>query len=567
MRTPVQWCLGLAAAALVALPYLPGLRYGMVYDDHGSIGENPFLADPDHAARTALLRTLTDNTVPDGRRPVVLLSYFMDRALWDDRFAGYHATSLACHMAVVALLLAFARRRLRGFKTPAAGVLLMLLLGWHPALTEAVQSPAFREDLLAAFFLLLFLLAATSRRRWRFLAPLALVPALLAKESAAVAPALLLWYWCCFPERVRSWPRAAGAALAAAVPVLLLALLWWHAGQAQAWGDERAGYALAFPSNLLTAPWLWVRAIRMLFVPWPLTVDYAVAPVTSLADPRWLAGVAALAGWVALALWLRPRAPVMAWAAGWIPLSLLPVSNLVPLFNPFAERYLYLAAAGWALGMTAVLARQPTTSRRLALAVALVAVFGGLTMTRLRDWRDDFTLWSATLRIEPRSARALVGLGLEYKRHGDRARARACFEQAERIQPGDLSGLLNRAIMSGEDGDLAGAESLLRQALERRPHSALARWNLSVALMRQERVAEASAELDETLRLDPFLVPALRARTILRMEQGDLAGAARALEAWLSAEPRSPEAGTVRRQLESALAPAAALPTDAGGRY
>lgn len=567
MRMPVQWCMGLAAAALVALPYLPGLRYGMVYDDHASIGENSFLADPAHAARAAALRTLTDDTVPDGRRPVVLLSYFMDRALWGGRFAGYHITSLACHMAVAALLLAFARRRLTGFETPFAGFLLLLLLGWHPALTEAVQSPAFREDLLAAFFLLLFLLAATSRRRWRFLAPLALAAALLSKESAAAGPALLLWYWCCFPERVRSWPRAAGAALAAAVPVILLALLWWHAGNAQAWGDERTGYALAFPSNLLTAPWLWIQAVRLLFAPWPLTVDYAVGPVTSLADPRWLAGAAALAGWVALALWLRPRAPVIAWAAGWIPLSLLPVSNLVPLFNPFAERYLYLAAAGWALGMTAVLARRPITSRRLALAGALVAVFGGLTMARVRDWRDDFTLWSATLRVEPRSARALVGLGLEYKHQGNRARARACFEQAERIQPGDISGLLNLAIMSGEDGDLAGAERRLRQALGRRPRSALARWNLSVALMRQGRLAEASAELEETLRLDPFLVPALHARTILRMEQGDLAGAARALEAWLRAAPRSPEAGAVRHQLEAALAPSAALPRAAGSRY
>ncbi len=48
-------------------------------------------------------RTLADPQVVNGRRPVVLATYFLDRALYGLQPAGWRVTSLLLHLGCVAL--------------------------------------------------------------------------------------------------------------------------------------------------------------------------------------------------------------------------------------------------------------------------------------------------------------------------------------------------------------------------------------------------------------------------------------------------------------------------------
>ena len=137
-----------ALLILVAVPYLTALDHAFVYDDQGSILENARLDEPRLTRDILSLRTLTDPAVQDGRRPIVLLTYLLDRALWGLRPAGFHATNLLIHLLNTLLVLALIREL-----APKDGPALLpaaaaLLFGLHPVLTEAVQPPSFREDLL-----------------------------------------------------------------------------------------------------------------------------------------------------------------------------------------------------------------------------------------------------------------------------------------------------------------------------------------------------------------------------------------------------------------------------------
>ena len=81
----------------VALPYIPALRYGFVYDDHGAIEENTFLDHGANAWRALTLQTLRDPSVLDGQRPVLLLTHFAERVLWGVNPLGYHHTHPPWH--------------------------------------------------------------------------------------------------------------------------------------------------------------------------------------------------------------------------------------------------------------------------------------------------------------------------------------------------------------------------------------------------------------------------------------------------------------------------------------
>jgi Flp pilus assembly protein TadD len=126
-----------------------------------------------------------------------------------------------------------------------------------------------------------------------------------------------------------------------------------------------------------------------------------------------------------------------------------------------------------------------------------------LLQVRLRDWRDDETLWSSVLRVNPDSARAHTWLGLAAKHRGARDEAARLFRRAETLNPHDTSALVNLAVLAGESGDAAAAEALLREAVSRRPDRADAWQNLAVALRLQGREAEAVAAEAERSRLAP----------------------------------------------------------------
>ncbi len=489
---------------LAVLPYLPGVRHGFVYDDHGALVENTFFARPDAWARVATLETFREPRLLDGTRPVLLASVLAERALgaraaWQHRLLN-HALHAGCALLLFGWLRGMLRRAgHRAADGPAFAAALVFAL--HPLAVEPVLVPSYREDLLARVFMLAALAAAPLRREGVQIAvrALALLLALGSKESAFVWPVLLAWTWVCFPAE-RPAPRrgaielaiyAAAAGLAAAFALI------HHAPQAAAgpWN----GLSLRWPANLWSAPRLFADYLRLLAAPWPLCADRVVEP----ARHPW-AVVAAL-GLLAAALALLPRAlrrrPIPVFAAGWLLIAFLPVSNIVPLHNPFADRYAYALLPGWAL-LAAALPLEDRVFRR-GLAALLVA-YVLLVQLRLPDWRDDARLWSATLRVEPRSARAHAGLGLAAMEQGALEAAARLFERADALNPRDVTALVNLAVLDGRRGETESAARKLEEAVRRRPDKPEAWANLAVAFEAQGRRDEALDAAERAAALDPL---------------------------------------------------------------
>ncbi len=485
---------GLLLLAVVASPWLAGLSAPFLYDDIGMIAENAFLEQPANLGLVLAGRTLADPGVVNGRRPAVLATYFVDRALYGLQPAGWRATSLLLHLGCAVLLAGLLWRLTgRAYFSAAAGV----LFGLHPALSEAVHAPGFRADVLCLFFVLAslhgFLAARKRAALLRAGSAVCLVLALLSKETALAAPillgALMFLFPAAFPEerRVRLASLAVCAGLAAGFFALWAAL----PADLQAAGGAWNGESLRFPETVYSLPALWTRTLRLLLVPWPLNATPAFEPVSSPASLRLAAGL----GWLAVCGWgawrARRAAPALSLGLAWMAIFFLPVSNLWPLLHPVADRYLYAIAPGFAALAAWVLAGQSRAARTAGLA-ALAALYALLLTVRLGQWESAEKLWTAAYFQNPKSAAAATWLGLLRAEAGDADGAREFYKAAVEANPRAVAAWANWGILEGRAGRLAEAERLLRRAVELRPAGAKEWYDLSVCLGLQGRTEEAA---------------------------------------------------------------------------
>lgn len=447
-------------AALAASLYLPTLFHGFPWDDELIVRDQKWLRDPASVGQLLDQRYFRSGEI--SWRPLPTLTHLVEMQLvgappppapgWRDAQgqrpvpwaahlreppAGpFHLTNVLLHGAVAALCALLAWRALGwiGSLDPIARAVGAAVAGTcmavHPACVEAVAVISFREDLLAAVGMLgaLWCLApgAPVGLGWRAGGWGLAGVAIFSKESALLLPALLVaaeWL-----GTVRGARRGRTRVLAAHAPVWVLAATY----AALRFGPMRgplepvyAAFGATPPYRWLLVPAVWIEHVRLLCFPLWLRADYFLPAPVSPWDLRVVLGCGlAAAGLVAL---------VAAWRTGWRVAALggllvlatwLPVSNLVPLPNPFAERYCYVAVAGLGLILAeaaerSVRGRPAARERLLGVAVLLAVLAAARTLPRELAWRDSDAVWKA----EPEgSMRGFAHVQGEAERTGDSVR-------------------------------------------------------------------------------------------------------------------------------------------------
>jgi protein O-mannosyl-transferase len=407
---------------VVAMAYLPALWAGFVYDDRNDVLGNP----------SALADTFLDRlgvTV----RPLLKASYALQDALHGPNPAAYHAVNLALHLGAVKLVAILLGRALRlagheDNRSRLLAGLATLLWALHPALAETVAYVSGRSVGLSTVLVLTALVAATGERPRPGLAFLAAVLAPLARETALVAPLLLLAFQITVgrdqPGRLRrSLPVWAGAMMAAA----LLAAFPGHRDLIGFSLDQR-GPLDALRANLFAIP----EILRLWLAPWRISVLPAQPVVHGWTEAATLLRLIGLLVLAVGALALRRRAPAISLAVLWALVALLPTNSLIWRVDPVALRPLYLAGLGVSLGLALVLARL-----RFGLAAGLVLALGlgGMTFHRAGLYADEVALFADAARKAPEDARAQTMWGLVLANAGDLAAAQRALERALILDP------------------------------------------------------------------------------------------------------------------------------------
>jgi tetratricopeptide (TPR) repeat protein len=488
--------LGLATVALAAIAFWKGVHNPFVYDDHITIGGNASLVDPTQV-RAVLLHFRF--------RPLVNVSYALDRSIWGPGPLGFHVTNLLLHLLDTWLVFVLARRlesdagaiRARREpesseppRLPAFATVVATLFAVHPMLFQAVGYVSARSELMAAAFVMASLLLV---RRWidrGATVALASAPTLggalalfacglASKETAAAFPVLALAWDLLF--RLGDDEGRRRRVLFFHLPLLALLAIAGAVRVVSFQSVEVTTLPRSFGSNLMSQlPIAW-RYIGLLLFPRGQSILHAAPKLSSFAEPAVWGSLLALLAASAGAWLLRRQAPIVPFAWIWLLIGLVP-SSLVPLNELMAEHRVYLASIGLFLlvgaAATALWRRSLTRAARAAEALALVAiavVLVAATWRRAAVWSDEVRVWKEATDRAPDAWPAHFFLGEALRRR---------------------------------DGCNAALESY-RRTIQLDPSNELPHIRIGVCLADQERPALAKEEFEAALAINPKSTQAL----------------------------------------------------------
>ena len=503
-RSPREALPILALSLLVAVTYFPALQGGFVWDDV-IFSEEPVIHSP--SGLRSIWLSPADIKNEGHYWPLVYTSFWLEHKLWGLNPVGYHAVNILLHLVNCLLLW----RLLDRLAIPGA-IVIAAVFAVHPMHVESVAWIIERKDVLSALFYLTAVLVwirfDESPGPGRYALALALFAAgLLAKSVVVTLPvALLIWHWW-------KYGRVTPVDLLRLAPFVMVGLAITLADLAFYTSREplELGFSLV-ERALIAARALWFYAGTLV---WPanLAVIYPLWEIDAgdLFAWAYLAGAVALAA----ALWFGRRRIGRGPLAGalYFAVTLAPVLGFVDYgymqFSLVADRFQYLAGIGvlaLLIGGTAYgLGKLPAAYRIGAgAAAAVVLLLGGLAWRQAAVYRDEVTLFSHIVSLNPEARDAHLNLG-------------------------------NALIEAGRNEDGLDAS---RIAVDQRPDSADAQSNLGLALMNLEQFEAAGEALKQALELDPKHTSALQNSAELLRKQARYEDAVEAYRTVLKRDSR-----------------------------
>ncbi|MCF6148539.1 MAG: tetratricopeptide repeat protein [Candidatus Kuenenia sp.] len=546
-----------------------------MYDDQSTIVDNYFIRHwrnfPD-IFTSKYFRLSAELTY----RPVVTLSYFIDFTFWNSNPAGYHLTNVLIHLANCMFFFLFCLLLL---KKELPAFVSALLFSSYPLLSESVNAIGFREDLIVFLFMILsFLFFLKSHKgRYSLYYPLSLFCyffGLFSKEMAITLPALIIlhdfvfhpflqkntglrWYTSLKSEFYHYY---SGYIL---ISLFYLTVRFYFLHNPM---ESEIHLPLKNPYfNFLTMTHVLAYYIKLLFLPFPLNVDYVVPVATSLLKISFWISTFLLTATGILTFRSKQKNRYIFFCILWFFITLSPVMNIIPLGNIMAERFLYVPCAGICMVFGILLTKSTvflsylfkqndnrkssefitTTYASLPILFVLFFLLAGsayLTLRRNTDWKDEIRLWSKTLSVSPNSARSHVNLGNAYEKRDHNNAAFEEYKKALKIDPNDADLFNNIGIYYNKMYRYEDAIACYKKSIEIYPQHTRAHNNLGVIYTKQRKLDEAIQEFNKAISINHFYPDAHNNLGIAYYRKGFMDQAEQEFRTAVSMEPNHAEA-------------------------
>jgi tetratricopeptide (TPR) repeat protein len=503
-----EWLLALLIVAATVLAYQQAWNAGYIWDDDIYVTGNELLTAPD-----GLKRIWFSLDSPSQYFPLVYTTFRIEHALWGLHPSGYHWVNILLHAANALLVW----RVLRLLKVPGAW-LAGALFALHPVHVESVAWITERKNTLMGLFFLLALVAwvrfidAAAGRRWRFygMALVCYALALFSKTTACTIPAaLLLILW------LRNY-RIDRARVVQVVPFVVLGLImglvtvWWERHHQ---GTQGEMFAIGLPERVLVASRaVWFYLSKLV---WPSDLAFSYPrwdiSASDPADYLWVLVCIAAAGLIFFARRYLGRSVEVGML--FFVTQLSPMLGFIMLYTFrytfVADHYQYIASIGplalAAAGITLVAQRLQQNFALLSRAVAgvLLLVLGFMTWRQCGIYKDEETLWRATIDVNPSSWMAYNNLAVKLVHDGRVEESLAHYDQALRINPEYAEAHFNLGNALVRLGRSDEALAHYEKAIALFPRFAAAHTNLATLLLQSGRGAEAARHLQRAIEIGP----------------------------------------------------------------
>jgi tetratricopeptide (TPR) repeat protein len=502
--------------------YFNALSGDFVYDDKEQVVDNPWIRDIKN------IPTIFSKSVwsfqpglstSNYYRPLMHIVYMFNYHVFGLKPLGFHLVNILFHCGASVLVFLIIRRFLAEsggttssvyFSPPFAAA---MLFASHPIHTEAVTWIAGLPDVAFTFFYLLsfylYMLFRDGAKRGYLLSVLSFSVATLSKEPALTLPVMLVAY----DYLTKKSDDTLFARIKRYLPYVAVSgiylLVRYYALRSFAPIESYA--ELSTHQSIINVFPLFQEYLASLLWPFDLNFWHTFHPISSLFEAKGMISIVVTVIFVVVAVTAYRKNKVFFFSLLLLVIPLLPVFYIKGISGkPFAERYLYLPSVGFVLLPAVFLswAREKLPRAAWSMTIVFIVILGlytASTINRNNVWKDNFILWSDTVKKSPDSAIAHNNLGLEYKAKGQWDRAISEYQTALQLNPDYVEAHSNLGTAYEHQGLLDRAISEYRTALELNPAWAQVHHNLGLAYAHQGRWDAAIPEYQTALQLNPAL--------------------------------------------------------------
>lgn len=431
------WAALLLLILIVLASFVSSVRFGFInYDDPHYITENANVNTGLSLTNLRWALTSTGNT--NLWSPLTFLSHQLDVTLFGLRPGLHHAVNVLWHALAAALLFLLAHKLT---KSALWSFFIALIWAIHPEKVQSVAWLSERKDVLSGAFFFASLLTFT----WWKLRPekspalyassaLCFLLALLSKPSVVPLPLILFLLFYLDTKRILASIRESILPLLPfALASLLAAGIAIHFQSQGTLSEVGANSGIAQrASNMVVS---YVFYLGRFF--WPHPAQLWFVPPTSTFPI--IISAAILLAFAGLVIWLGKKENLILVGAAIYTILWLPVSGLVSVSHYFvADRYSYLPQIGivfMLMGLVRLLASRITHPLAPAAALGSFSAFLlFLQQTQLPLWKDNETLFSHEMAVNPRSLLAPIHYAEVFK-ESDPEKALRYYTIAHRNDP------------------------------------------------------------------------------------------------------------------------------------
>ena len=350
--------------------------------------------------------------------PIRDLSVLVDFALFDSWLPGHHAHSLVLYLASCCILLSCSMEM---FGRSTHVWLLVLLYTWMPVHVENVVWLASRKDVLSMFWGLLAVWMYLKSSKPMLFATLCCICAYWSKNTSIVIPVILVGI--SIVQKKEDWRRVSWW-------IQWFPLLIVHG--VMLWNTIRVGSQMGMFSEpraeTVQGVWsisaqVWWHYLHSMLLPFSLSAYYV--------EPRaeWnlitLLGTALI--FISALAPLFYRKPAVALGLVWFFWGLLPVSQIAPIQNLIADRYLLFPSIAF-VWIGVYFFRK---SHHLWFLMGMSVFFAMHTYMRIPVWHGSIPFWKDLTEKQPSLVIGWVRLAGQYTDEGQWDRAESVLRAGQ----------------------------------------------------------------------------------------------------------------------------------------
>jgi len=398
--------------------YFNALFNEFVYDDNLQILENGWIKNirfiPEIFSKNAWgYREDLSNYY----RPLMNIIFMFNYHIFGLKPWGFHLMNILFHACVSVLVFIIASILLRKSHpsaltpSPLFPFIAAMLFATHPIHTEAVTWISGIPELSFTFFYLLslyfYIRAGEGLKSGYLYSVLSFSLAILCKETALTLLIILFLYDITFGstnDRFRNYLKRYTSYYIVAGIYLIVRFLVLGG-----FAPIKRHAQLSFYQYAINVFPLFAKYLEKLLLPINLNAFHVFHPISSIFETKGMLSFGVTASFFILTFIALKKNKVAFFCLSLMTIPLLPVLYIPAVGdNTFAERYLYLPSVGFVILLALFLVSIKSKLRRgasiLVVVFLLLGVYATVTVSRNRDWKDDYTLFTDTVKKSPDAA-------------------------------------------------------------------------------------------------------------------------------------------------------------------